>query len=500
MPATNSEHIFTVLKSVFKLPSFRPNQQLICEAILDGKDVLAILPTGGGKSLCYQLPAVCSPGLTIVISPLLSLINDQVSKLTLLGVAAAALTSQRSDSEKSQIAKQLQNDQLKLLYLSPEQLQTKKWQSILNACQISCVVVDEAHCLAEWGNDFRPAYLAIGKFVATLTKQPTIAAFTATATQTTSLLISRSLRLKQPLVVRQTAVRKNLRVIIHRCQSSNEKLLLLVSYLTRENHTPAIIYCSTRADTEIVAQWLTNHGQYFSERLPVSTAAYHAGLKSENRQQLENGFLTNQIEVLVATTAFGMGIDKANTRLVIHWQLPNSIENFCQEIGRAGRDQQPATSVLLSYKPDIKIQKTLIQTLANKQPQAYQQKISKLIAMKNLTETNRCLNRDIVDYFGEKTNGLYCGRCSNCLKPEIFDDNTRLIINKLSKWRSEEKCQHPFLPPIVKTTLAWLALLQPTKNNQLKHVPGFGKGLVDNWGRKYITANCYQRKLITACP
>lgn len=474
MPYFDSQILAKNLHTIFRLSSFRPDQQTICESILAGNDLLAILPTGGGKSLCYQLPATCLPGLTIVISPLLSLINDQVAKLDKLGITVAAITSQQTPTEKNAITTQLTNHALKLLYLSPEQLQNPHWQKIWQKCQISCVVIDEAHCVAEWGNDFRPAYLQIKHFLTTLTQRPTVAAFTATATPATIALISTELGLQKPRIIKQTALRKNLHINIHRTHSTTEKLVLLTSYLTRKNHTPAIIYCSTRNATEELANWLQIKAKYFPDLFPSATSAYHAGLDNSQRQKIEHQFISNQIEILVATTAFGMGVDKPNTRLVVHWQIPNSIENFCQEIGRAGRDLQPATSVLLADFTDLHIHQTLFADLQKTQPTFYQQKIAKLMALQQLTTHQSCINRLIADYFGEPTIAVGCGRCSYCRLPAILDPTTHQIFKQLCQWRKKLATNHV---PLTKSILLWVALLRPRTMNQFPHIPGFGLGL-----------------------
>lgn len=474
MPYADFQILEKNLQTVFQLSSFRPDQEIICQAILTGHDLLAILPTGGGKSLCYQLPATCLPGLTIVISPLLSLINDQVAKLNQLSVAAAAITSQQTPTEKIEITTKLTTRSLKLLYLSPEQLQNPHWQKIWQMCQISCVVVDEAHCVAEWGNDFRPAYLQIKHFLTTLTPRPTVAAFTATATPATVAVITTALGLQKPRIIKQTALRKNLQINIHRPHSTTEKLVLLTSYLTRKNHTPAIIYCSTRNATEELANWLQTKAKYFPELFPTTVSSYHAGLDSALRQKLEHQFISNQIEILVATTAFGMGVDKPNTRLVIHWQIPNSIENFCQEIGRAGRDLQPASSVLLADFTDLHIHQTLFADLQKTQPIFYRQKIAKLMALQQLTTHQACINRLIADYFGEPTTAVRCGRCSYCQLPTILDPTPHQLFKQLCQWRQKLATNHV---PLTKSILLWVALLRPRTMNQFLHIPGFGLGL-----------------------
>lgn len=466
--------IHETLTGRFKIPAFRTPQQEIVTAILENHDVLALLPTGAGKSLCYQLPACLLPGLTIVISPLLSLMNDQVDKLRSLKISAAALTSQKSPIQQSKILQSLRKNGIKILYLSPEKLQTKKWQTFLATIPVSLVVVDEAHCIEMWGDIFRPHYLQIADFIQSLPNRPTVAAFTATATSITVNRIIKVLMLNKPEIFRMSTRKQHLQIIIQACQNQNEKALTLMSYLINRRRLPAIIYCATRNAVEELTGWLQ---QFFTPFFtsPYVVIGYHGGLTTEQRISIERTFIANHADILVATNAFGMGVDKPNTRLVIHWQLPSSIENYYQEIGRAGRDRLPAQSVLCFSKTDIKTQQRMSNSVKKDGDTIETQKLTTLIKM---LASKTCLNQSIEKYFNDPDRLPPCKRCSHCnlIQPLLKTDFQlrRILATILSK-----KIAGQILT--FSTTIDWLTVVKPTTYDQLQCIPGVGRGWIKNY-------------------
>lgn len=320
--------------------------------VLAGQDCLAILPTGGGKSLCFQLPGLLFPGITIVISPLISLMTDQVMQLTQKGISAVALTSMLSSQEQQITLSKLQQHEYRFIYVSPEKLVTAQFIHALQGVRISQVVIDEAHCISEWGHQFRPQYLQIRSFVSALPYRPVIAAFTASSTPATTKDIIAQLGLEQPKFFRQSVYRSNLSLHVISCPTHTVQQLVMRRLLKKFKDQPIILYCATRIHTQDVATILQSSG--------LLAAAYHAGLSSEERQDIQHRFLSNQLNIICATTAFGMGVDKPNIRAVIHLNLPASLEGYYQEVGRAGRDGQPSWCYLLMLPGDDQLQAEII--------------------------------------------------------------------------------------------------------------------------------------------
>jgi RecQ family ATP-dependent DNA helicase len=341
------------LNTFFRLPGFRPLQRKIVESILSGNDTVALLPTGGGKSLCYQLPGVLLPGLTIVISPLLSLMSDQVSQLIKKGIPATALNSTVTSEQKATICRELQAGKYRFLYLAPETLTTHWLQELVSRLSISLVVVDEAHCISEWGHTFRPPYRQISSFIKLLKQRPKLAAFTASATPETTKDIIQQLGFTQPKIFRQSVLRNNLSLHVVPVQTRTVQYLTLLRILSKHSDQAVIIYGATRQQVEEVSALIKTLG--------YKSKAYHAGLTSQERQQIQDEYINNQAQIICATNAFGMGVDKANIRCVIHLAHPGSLEAYYQEVGRAGRDGDSAECYLLTRAQDTQLQLDILQ-------------------------------------------------------------------------------------------------------------------------------------------
>ncbi len=393
------------LQQYFGYSNFRPGQKEIIETILAGRDTLGVLPTGGGKSICYQLSALVSPGLTVVISPLISLMKDQVDTLTQLGIPAAYLNSTISDQEFQEIMRQLRQGQLKLLYVAPERLDSASFTSFISQQEISLVAIDEAHCVSQWGFDFRPSYRNINQFINQLPKRPVVASFTATATELVQKDIVKQLDLNNPEVFINSFDRPNIKFTVLEPSNRKNTLLQLV------NHEEAmIIYASTRKQVDKLHEELQRQGYKASK--------YHAGMAQEERKQAQNDFINDQTNLVIATNAFGMGIDKTDVRKVIHYNLPKDLESYYQEAGRAGRDSLEAEAILLYHSQDIMTNKYLI---AQSSDELAGERLETIIQYANFTGCLRCY---LLDYFGE-TVSEDCGNCSSCLGEVNMVDVTK---------------------------------------------------------------------------
>ena len=397
-----------ILQKYFGYSEFRSGQSELIEQILNGRPVVAVMPTGAGKSLCYQLPALMLEGLTLVVSPLISLMKDQVRSLAEHGVEAAYLSSGMSKQEYCAAVYAARNNKCKLLYVSPERLQNEQFKAFASELQIALVVVDEAHCVVRWGESFRPAYLAIKPFLDGLPKAPVVAAFTATATPVVRREISKCLGLEQPLELVTGFDRSNLTFIV---EKPMVKRRFLRSWLPEQNGC-GIIYCATQKQTEEVCNDLNAWG--------YPAGRYHAGLTMEERQRNQNAFIKNELQVMVATNAFGMGIDKPDVRFVLHYTLPLDVEGYYQEAGRAGRDGLPAKCVLLFERRDIMQQRQLLEySCEQRESNSEDKKLWLTNAYQRLRDiesycfTRGCLRKYLLTYFGQETNDR-CGNCSNC--------------------------------------------------------------------------------------
>ena len=411
-------NINETLKHYFGYDSLRPGQQELIEGILQRKDVLGIMPTGAGKSLCYQVPALMLDGITIVVSPLISLMTDQVKALNQAGVHAAYINSSLTDNQIRTALFYAAQGRYKIIYVAPERLNTIRFLEFACQVDISMVTVDEAHCISQWGQDFRPSYVGIADFLAQLPKRPVVSAFTATATERVKQDIMKSLRLQNPVTVVTGFDRLNLFFRAVTRKGGKEKDNSILNYVKKHEDESGIIYCMSRNKTETVAQMLQKQG--------IRCGVYHAGLSPQHRDETQNDFINDRIQVVCATIAFGMGIDKSNVRWVIHYNLPKSIESFYQEIGRAGRDGLPSDTVLFYSLGDL-ILLTKFATESNQQTI----NLEKLQRMQQYAEADICRRRILLSYFGE-TSTEDCGNCDVCKNPPQRFDGTVIVQKALS--------------------------------------------------------------------
>ena len=400
-----------VLHKYYGYTSFRKGQENIITSIINKEDVLAIMPTGGGKSICYQVPALCLDGITIVISPLISLMKDQVDALKTMGVKARLINSSLSNSEYSEALEEIENDECKIIYIAPERLDSMEFVNIIREKNISQVAIDEAHCVSQWGHDFRVSYKKIPYFINRLDKRPIVTAFTATASNEVREDIINILNLHNPAVYITGFDRENLSINIVKSSSKNKYTL---DYVENHKNESGIIYASTRKEVETIYEGLLKRN--------YSVAKYHAGLSNEARKEYQENFINDDIKIMVATNAFGMGIDKPNIRWVLHYNMPQSIENYYQEIGRAGRDGEDSECVLLFSPGDVHTQKYLVE-VGIENPERKRVQYKKLQQMVDLVYSNTCYRKNILNYFGE----IFlddCNNCSNCLNEGEVVDKT----------------------------------------------------------------------------
>ena len=409
---------FSILKHNFGHSRFRQGQEALIDAILSGRDVLGVMPTGGGKSLCYQVPALMLSGVTLVISPLISLMKDQVSALKKSGITAAYINSSLTSDQLRLVYERTSKGAYKLLYIAPERLITKEFLAVIQKIEISLVSVDEAHCISQWGQDFRPSYLKIADFIDALPHRPVVAAFTATATAEVQQDIIRLLRLIDPMCNVTGFDRPNLFFDV---QSPKNKMSVLLNLLRERKEKNGIIYCATRASVERICQHLCDKG--------ISATCYHAGLDEATRRSNQDAFQFDRKNVMVATNAFGMGIDKSNVNFVIHYNMTKSLEAYYQEAGRAGRDGEPADCILLFSAGDIETARFLIKNSSNEelsedaQALVQQKDYERLQTMVGYCKTTKCLRGYILDYFGQKHEAV-CGNCGNCKSSYQLNDIT----------------------------------------------------------------------------
>lgn len=400
---------YTILKRCFGHAGFRQGQEELIDAVLSGRDALGIMPTGGGKSLCYQVPALLLPGVTLVISPLISLMKDQVTALKKAGIPAGFLNSSLSAEQLRLVYGRARKGEYKLLYIAPERLGTEGFSALTQAIPVSLVAVDEAHCISQWGQDFRPSYLKISEFLAALPRRPVVAALTATATAEVRQDIIRLLGLKDPLCRVTGFDRPNLFFDVQRPRN---KMSALLGLLQSRRDKTGIVYCATRASVERICKALCDRG--------IAATRYHAGLEEAERRQNQDDFTFDRKSVMVATNAFGMGIDKSNVNYVIHYNMPKSLEAYYQEAGRAGRDGESADCILLYSAGDVETAKFLIENGSSgelgeaEQALVRQRDYERLNTMAGYCKTTGCLRGYILDYFGQPHSEA-CGSCGNCL-------------------------------------------------------------------------------------
>ena len=391
-----------LLQTYFGYTSFRPAQEAPVVSLLQNEDVVAIMPTGAGKSICFQIPALCKSGISIVFSPLISLMKDQVDSLVDQNIPAALINSTLTQTEFNKTMYEVRSGKIKLLYIAPERLGSNFFCNVLRSMPISQVIVDEAHCISQWGHDFRPSYRLIGDWLSSLPKRPVVGAFTATATKAVENDIKKLLGLENANVYVTGFDRPNLSFSVVR---TPKRMDYIVDYVRRHSNENGIIYCSTRKDVERVYDNLTRAG--------IQTGYYHAGLSDEMRQDMQNKYAFDQLQVMVATNAFGMGIDKSNVRYVLHYQMPRNMESYYQEAGRAGRDGAPAECILLYSGQDVRVHKYLIEQ-GHLEPQREQVELRKLQSMIDYCFCSTCLRKYMLAYFGEIVPWLECSNCSSC--------------------------------------------------------------------------------------
>ena len=401
-PVVTKQQALRMLETYFGYTSFRPAQEAPIASLLRNEDVIGIMPTGAGKSICFQIPALCKAGLTIVFSPLISLMKDQVDGLLVQNIPAALINSTLTQAEFNKTMYEVRSGKIKLLYIAPERLGSNFFCNVLRALPIAQVIVDEAHCISEWGHDFRPSYRLIGEWLNSLPKRPIVGAFTATATKYVENDIKKLLGLDNANVYVTGFDRPNLSFSVIRI---SKRMDYVVHYVRQHANENGIIYCATRKDVDRVYENLTRAG--------IKVGHYHGGLSDEVRREMQNAYADDKLQVMVATNAFGMGIDKSNVRYVLHYQMPRNMESYYQEAGRAGRDGAPAECILLYSGQDVQVHKYLIEQ-SIETPERQEVELRKLQSMIDYCFCSNCLRKYMLNYFGESTVWTTCDNCSSC--------------------------------------------------------------------------------------
>ena len=401
-PVVTKQQALRMLETYFGYTSFRPAQEAPIASLLGNEDVIGIMPTGAGKSICFQIPALCKAGLTIVFSPLISLMKDQVDGLLVQNIPAALINSTLTQEEFNKTMYEVRSGKIKLLYIAPERLGSNFFCNVLRALPIAQVIVDEAHCISEWGHDFRPSYRLIGEWLNSLPKRPIVGAFTATATKYVENDIKKLLGLDKANVYVTGFDRPNLSFSVIR---TPKRMDYVVHYVRQHANENGIIYCATRKDVDRVYENLTRAG--------IKVGHYHGGLSDEVRREMQNAYADDKLQVMVATNAFGMGIDKSNVRYVLHYQMPRNMESYYQEAGRAGRDGAPAECILLYSGQDVQVHKYLIEQ-SIETPERQEVELRKLQSMIDYCFCSNCLRKYMLNYFGESTVWTTCDNCSSC--------------------------------------------------------------------------------------
>ena len=401
-PVVTKQQALRMLETYFGYISFRPAQEAPIASLLRNEDVIGIMPTGAGKSICFQIPALCKAGLTIVFSPLISLMKDQVDGLLVQNIPAALINSTLTQAEFNKTMYEVRSGKIKLLYIAPERLGSNFFCNVLRALPIAQVIVDEAHCISEWGHDFRPSYRLIGEWLNSLPKRPIVGAFTATATKYVENDIKKLLGLDKANVYVTGFDRPNLSFSVIR---TPKRMDYVVHYVRQHTNKNGIIYCATRKDVDRVYENLTRAG--------IKVGHYHGGLSDEVRREMQNAYADDKLQVMVATNAFGMGIDKSNVRYVLHYQMPRNMESYYQEAGRAGRDGASAECILLYSGQDVQVHKYLIEQ-SIETPERQEVELRKLQSMIDYCFCSNCLRKYMLNYFGESTVWTTCDNCSSC--------------------------------------------------------------------------------------
>lgn len=487
---------YELLKEYFGYDSYRPGQEEVIDSILKGRDVLGIMPTGAGKSVCYQIPALMFSGITLVISPLISLMQDQVASLNQAGVHAAYLNSSLTYNQYLTALKYARAGRYKIIYVAPERLETTEFLAFAMHADISMVCVDEAHCVSQWGQDFRPSYLRITEFIQHLQKRPVVSAFTATATSDVRDDIIRILQLQDPMILTTGFDRSNL---FFQTERPRDKFEALKAHMKTFEGQSGVIYCLTRKTVEEVCERLNQEG--------YPATRYHAGLSPEERKENQEAFIYDTKPIMVATNAFGMGIDKSNVRYVIHYNMPKNMEGYYQEAGRAGRDGEPSKCILLYSPQDIAVNRYFIENNnRNDELSADEQEFIRKLDEKRLQQmstycvTHKCLRTYILNYFGE--NGpVNCGGCSNCLSPEGKAAAARVQIMKKSAGEEDKElfdalrelrlriAREKKIAPyqiFSDKTLKDMCRIRPKNKMQFMSVPGVGFMKCNRYGTAFL--------------
>ena len=488
------------LRRIFGYDSFRPGQEEAVGALLAGRDLMAVMPTGAGKSVCYQLPALLLPGITLVISPLISLMRDQVEGLRQQGVRAAYINSTLTPSQQQRALERARQGVYKIVYAAPERLLTEGFLAFAGEAGIPLVIVDEAHCVSQWGQDFRPAYLDIAPFLSRLERRPAVGAFTATATAAVREDIARLLELRAPVRVLTGFDRPNLFFEVRRPKNRDEELLRFVRAHREES---GIVYCATRKSAEAVAGLLCEKG--------FAAGCYHAGLPDEQRTRTQEDFLSDRLQIIAATNAFGMGIDKSNVSYVVHYQMPKDLESYYQEAGRAGRDGEPASCLLLYQPRDVRLQQYFIDKQDEEsgldeetRRQVTERARLRLREMTFYAAGQGCLRARILRYFGEEAGP--CGHCGGCLaaapqpaaapRPQRRLDGTPVpqpglsgaLFMRLSDLRRRIAREQKVPPFVIFTnaTLRDMAVKRPRTRQEMLRVMGVGDNKMARYGDRFL--------------
>lgn len=485
--------IYGILKKYYGYDSFRKGQEKIINAVLENRDVFAVMPTGAGKSICYQIPALALDGITLVISPLISLMQDQVRTLLSMGVRGAYINSSLNPRQIELAAANAAKGIYKIIYVAPERLNTHSFLSFAMNSPISLIAVDEAHCISQWGQDFRPAYLRISEFIAKLEKRPPVAAFTATATSQVRDDINKKLGLKNPFRYIGGFDRPNL---YFAAEEPFDRLDYAKRYIAAHKEESGILYCTTRRETQRVADVLSSFG--------FSVSAYHAGMSDEDRRSVQEDFIYGRTKVIAATNAFGMGIDKPDVRFVIHMNMPARTEDYYQQAGRAGRDGEKADCILLYSPSDIGLNKYMIENVPENDPLTPMQRQSyiksQLAGMNYMisysTSRYTCLRKRLLGYFGENAPDD-CGNCSICRKKishQVYINKASLEYDEVLYTKLKAQCKKsamfagvPFYTIASETMLKEMAAVKPTTTAELRNISGFGEEKIRRYGKTFIS-------------
>ena len=485
--------IYGVLKNYYGYTSFRKGQEEIINSLLSGRDTLAVMPTGAGKSLCYQIPALCMEGITLVISPLISLMQDQVRTLISMGIRGAYLNSSLTPRQMEKAVANAKSGMYKIIYVAPERLEMPSFIDFACSQNIPLIAVDEAHCISQWGHDFRPSYMQIADFIAKLPKRPVLAAFTATATKMVKSDIVKNLHLREPFSMSLGFDRENLYFGLY---SPIDKNQFVLDYVKAHENQSGIIYCLTRKYVDELAEKLQDNG--------INALPYHAGLEDGERSFNQNRFIYDKAKVIVATNAFGMGIDKPDVRYVLHYNMPANIEDYYQQAGRAGRDGEPSECILLYSGRDVRINEYLINKSeenefldAEEVKKHIEIKLEKLKLMTFYsTSKTTCLRKRILNYFGE----AYippCNKCSYCMK--LSEEQIKKVkvpaIDKellavLEKTRSQiaKRWGVPAYSVVNDRTLKEMAIYRPKNDADMLKIYGIGQVKLQRYGKTFINA------------